>query len=133
MLTRLLAFALLLLATAAVQAADKVTYDDHARPVFREHCFSCHNQDKKKGGLVLESYAAVMEGGSSGEVVYAADATNSRLWQLVNHEDTPHMPPEQDKLATDKLNHPARRNVSANESEIMPPDLIPKRRQTLYS
>ena len=35
----------------------KVTYDKHVKPILREHCFSCHNQEQKKGGLALDSYA----------------------------------------------------------------------------
>ena len=23
----------------------KVTYDEHVRPILREHCFTCHNQN----------------------------------------------------------------------------------------
>ncbi|MEM7312069.1 MAG: c-type cytochrome domain-containing protein, partial [Planctomycetota bacterium] len=55
------------------------------------------------GGLALDTYAATMEGGASGEVVYAADLESSRLWHLVNHEDEPTMPPNQDKMAQPKL------------------------------
>ena len=73
------------------------------RPVLREHCFTCHNQNEKKGGLALDSYGSTMAGGSSGEVVFAGDLDSSRLWALVNHDDQPHMPPNQDKLAAAKL------------------------------
>ena len=42
---------ILLLSAGSVPAQDKkVTYDEHVRPVLREHCFSCHNQDRAKGG-----------------------------------------------------------------------------------
>ena len=44
--------------------AAKVTYDDHVKPIFREHCLSCHNQEQKKGGLALDNYAATMAGGA---------------------------------------------------------------------
>lgn len=84
-------------------AAKKVTYEDHVKPIFREHCFSCHNQADAKGGLALDSFASLMEGGGSGEIVYDGDAASSRLWMLINHEDTPEMPPNQDKLAAEKL------------------------------
>jgi len=64
-----------------------VTYDDHVKPVFREHCLSCHNQEQKKGGLALDSYGATMNGGSSGEVVLAGDTESSRLFALVTHAE----------------------------------------------
>ena len=84
-------------------AQDKVTYDDHIRPILREHCFSCHNQDQGKGGLVLDSYGRTMEGGAGGEVVIAEDPSSSRLWTLINHDEQPYMPPGQDKLPAEKL------------------------------
>ncbi len=76
---------------------------DEVQPVFREHCLGCHNDDKKRGDLSLDSYAAAMAGGASGEVVYAGDLESSRLWQLINHDDSPEMPPDQDRIADAKL------------------------------
>ncbi len=85
------------------ESAAKITYDEHVRPIFREHCFSCHNQDAKKGDLVLDSFAAAMHGGSTGAVIEPGDAESSRMWDLVSHADEPKMPPNQDKLADEKL------------------------------
>jgi len=67
-------------------------------PIFRARCGSCHNANDRRGGLVLDQYGAMMEGGSSGEVIEPGDAELSYLWSLVNHEDTPKMPPKADKL-----------------------------------
>lgn len=85
-------------------AARKVTFEEDVKPIFRQHCLTCHNQSDKRGGLAIDSYGALMEGGGSGEVVYDdGDADASRLWQLVNHDDTPVMPPEQPKIAAEQL------------------------------
>ena len=85
-------------------AEKKITFEDHIKPIFRQHCASCHNAGEKKGGLALDSFNAVMEGGGSGEIVYDdGDADGSRLWQLVNHDDTPIMPPNQDKIPAEQL------------------------------
>jgi len=81
----------------------KVTYEEHIRPILREHCFTCHSQETTKGGLKLDSYGDAMKGGSSGEVVLAGDVPSSRLWALVSHMEKPEMPPMQDKLAAAKL------------------------------
>ncbi|EAQ81144.1 c-type cytochrome domain-containing protein [Blastopirellula marina] len=100
------AMLLLVAAPLAAQekpASPKITYDDHVRAIFREHCFSCHNQSDAKGGLALDSFGKSMEGGSSGEVIVAQDIESSRLWDLVAHIDTPAMPPNQDKLPQPKL------------------------------
>ena len=87
----------------AAPAAPKITYDEHVRPILREHCATCHNHDTKKSDLAIDSYAAIMRGGASGEVVVAGNPDGSRLWALVNHTDEPKMPPKQDKLPEAKL------------------------------
>ena len=69
----------------------------------REHCFTCHNQNTAKSGLAMDSYAKLMAGGSSGEVVIAGDLEGSRLWALASHAEMPYMPPMQDKLPDAKL------------------------------
>ncbi|OUT58326.1 MAG: hypothetical protein CBB71_13530 [Rhodopirellula sp. TMED11] len=90
--------------SAADEAVKKVTFEDDVLPVFRQYCLNCHHQGEKKGGLALDTFGSTMEGGGSGEVVFDdGDAEGSRLWQLVNHDDTPVMPPKADKMPADKL------------------------------
>jgi hypothetical protein len=84
-----------LVATAAfAQDAEKLTYDDHIRPLLENKCFSCHNPDKKKGGLELTSYAGLMNGGSGGAVVDPGNPQGSRLWTCSAKKEEPFMPPE---------------------------------------
>src|SRR5262245_30639783 len=90
-------------AQEAKPAATKITYDDHVRPILREHCFTCHSVDKQESGLQLDTYQKTMAGGSSGEIVLAGDLGSSRLWALVSHAEEPKMPPRQDKLVAAKL------------------------------
>jgi WD40 repeat protein len=90
-------------AKPSAPAAPRITYDEHVRPIFREHCFSCHSADKQESGLALDNYSKTMAGGSSGEIVLAGDLASSRLWALVSHSEEPKMPPRQDKLAAAKL------------------------------
>ena len=90
-------------AKPADAAMPKITYDEHVKPILREHCFSCHGADMQKGGLALDTYQKTMTGGSSGEVVLAGDLGSSRLWALVSHMEQPKMPPMQDKLPDAKL------------------------------
>lgn len=89
-------------AQPAGDKVEKITYEDHVRPILREHCFTCHNQGDAKGGLNLESYGATLEGGASGEVVIAQDVGSSRLFALINGDETPEMPPGQDPIAQEK-------------------------------
>ena len=50
-------------------AQDKVTYQDHVLPIFRNACLNCHNPEKKKAGLDLSSYGGVMTGSENGKSV----------------------------------------------------------------
>lgn len=87
----------------AEEAAPKITYDDHIRPIFREHCLTCHNSNQKKGDLALDSYGTSMAGGGSGAVVVIGDLGSSRLYALASHQEEPKMPPNQDRIADAKL------------------------------
>jgi hypothetical protein len=81
----------------------KVTFDEHIKPIFREHCTSCHNANEKKSGLSLDNFASTMEGGSGGESLVAGDLDSSRLWALTAHIEQPKMPPNQDRIPDAKL------------------------------
>ena len=88
---------LLLLAPSAL-AQDKVTYQDHVLPIFRNACLNCHNPDKKKAGLDLSSYAATVAGSENGKVIEPGDYDGSLLYRLVARTEEPFMPPKGDKL-----------------------------------
>jgi len=96
----------LLAADDAKPAGNKpaeINYDEHIRPIFRENCAFCHNQDDKEAGLAVDNYVGTMEGGSSGKVVVAGDVDGSRLWKLINHTEEPFMAPDEDKLPAAQL------------------------------
>ncbi|MCE9606207.1 MAG: hypothetical protein K8U03_15025 [Planctomycetia bacterium] len=81
----------------------KITYDEHVQQIFREHCYTCHNQNESKSDLALDSYTRTMAGGAGGECVIPGDLESSRLYALVAHIESPKMPPAQDKIAEAKL------------------------------
>lgn len=94
------------LAVAGRTLADapaKITYDDHIRPIFREHCYGCHSQNKARNDLALDSYERVMKGGASGDAVKAGDPDDSYIYKVVAHLDEPKMPPNQEKIAAAKI------------------------------
>lgn len=83
---------------------EKITYEQHVLPILREKCGSCHNSNDKKGDLVLDSYAATITGGASGEVVRTdGDASQSQLYLVITHQSEPIMPPGQPKLPEAQL------------------------------
>ena len=83
---------------------EKITFDQHVLPIFREKCGSCHNANDKKGDLVLDNYGLAMQGGASGEVVRTdGDASQSQLYLVIAHLSEPKMPPQQPKLPDEQL------------------------------
>jgi len=102
----LLTSCLLLVVTPAFAqdaAVEKITYNDHILPLFKQRCGSCHNANDRKGGLTLDNFAGTMQGGSSGAVVEGGDSSSSYLWSLVTHESEPKMPPNADKIPEAEL------------------------------
>ncbi len=85
---------ILISVSAQAQNAEKITYEDHVRPLLENKCFSCHNPDKKKGDLDLTNMGALMIGGGGGTVVDAGNSDASRLWSTCAKKEEPFMPPE---------------------------------------
>ena len=75
-----------------------MTFDDHVKPILREHCTACHSESDKESDLALDTYAATLAGGSSGEVIVEQNADDSRLFRLMTHAERPYMPPDQDPI-----------------------------------
>jgi WD40 repeat protein len=105
---RLAVAAVLIVSPAAIRAedakpAEKVNFQDHVLPIFRAKCGTCHGAAQAKGGLVLESFSAAIQGGASGAVVEPGDLDGSRLWALVTHKEQPAMPPKEPKLPDETL------------------------------
>ena len=87
-------FVALLILPLAAQNEKKPTYDDDVKPIFRRRCFACHNASEMKSGLNLETYAGVMKGGGSGDILKPGRPTGSTLYLAVAHEGNgiPRMP-----------------------------------------
>lgn len=80
-----------------------VNYTDHILPIFRARCFSCHNEDRRRGGLALTTVGLTLEGGSSGPVIEPGAPDSSRLLRLVSGEEEPKMPPSGEPLSAEEL------------------------------
>ena len=86
-----------------LRAQEKVTFDDHVKPLFQRRCANCHNSEKQSGGLDLTNYTNMMQGGGSGGSIDPGDAGSSYLYMLVTHEETPVMPPGGNKIPEQEI------------------------------
>ena len=89
-------------AGAAAPVAGNAFFEQKIRPIFVEHCYTCHSHDaeKIKGGLVLDSPAGVRNGGDSGPVIVPGDPERSLLINAVRYTDPDlQMPPKDEKLS----------------------------------
>jgi mono/diheme cytochrome c family protein len=77
-------------------------FEKRVRPVLAEHCFSCHGPQKQKGGLRLDSEAALLRGSESGKVVIPGDPDKSLLIRAIRHDGDAKMPPKE-KLPADAI------------------------------
>ena len=84
-----------------VSAADSVDYEKDVRPILDRYCLGCHTTEEEQGGLVMESYKALMVGGESGLAVTAGEPNSSRLLQMVRGKLQPVMPPDGEERPTE--------------------------------
>lgn len=66
------------------------------RPILKSKCFTCHNEKKAKGGLVMTSLEKLLAGGKNGAIWKSGDPANSHIIQYAHLpiEDKKHMPPK---------------------------------------
>ena len=77
--------------------AEMLVYEDVIVPMLDAKCYSCHNEHKTKGDLLLTSLASMTEGGKSNQPgLVASNASQSEIWKRVTlpstHDDF--MPPD---------------------------------------
>ena len=58
-------------------------YATRIQPILDSNCITCHSGAKVKGGLQLDTYSHLMEGGSSGEVIVASQPAGSLLFTRI--------------------------------------------------
>ena len=71
-------------------------FSELIQPILQRRCSACHGPEKHKADLSMESYVALLRGGTKGPVLIAGKALESpmihRLLLPLNDDD--HMPPE---------------------------------------
>ncbi|MDB6172902.1 MAG: hypothetical protein JWL59_2213 [Chthoniobacteraceae bacterium] len=67
--------------------------------LLKTHCFSCHNAEKKKGGLMMITREALIEGGENGPAIVEGAPEKSALIEALSADADPHMPPKKQLAA----------------------------------
>jgi len=82
---------------------EAIVYQDVVQPLLQSKCYSCHNANKKKGGLQMDKPELLMKGGKNGEVIIAGRAEESEMIRrlLLPREDEDHMPPKEKPQPTE--------------------------------
>lgn len=58
-------------------------YAKHIHPVLDANCASCHGEGQVKGGLRMDSYESLMNGGQDGAVIVAGSSAKSVLFERI--------------------------------------------------
>ncbi|GMU20799.1 MAG: hypothetical protein AMXMBFR13_08950 [Phycisphaerae bacterium] len=77
----------------AITAEQEEFFEARVRPVLAENCLRCHGPDKQRGGLRLDSMAAMLNGTESGPAVVPGEPEKSPLIAAVRYSGDIQMPP----------------------------------------
>ncbi|MEX1231412.1 MAG: c-type cytochrome domain-containing protein [Planctomycetaceae bacterium] len=66
-----------------------VSFAESVAPIIAKRCLACHNARTAKGRFNMESFAAILKGGESGESFVAGDGGTSLLYILVEDGSMP--------------------------------------------
>ena len=94
---------LTLASAVSAQDAPAVDFNKDIAPIFEFKCVECHNENKVKGELRMDTFDWIMKGGDTGPAIVAGKPDESSIFERVTlpHDDIDIMPPEGDPL-TDK-------------------------------
>jgi len=75
-------------------------FENKVRPLLADHCYECHGQTRKKGGLRLDAKAFILKGGDSGPAAVVGNPEDSLLLKVLSHppKGISRMPDEADAL-----------------------------------
>lgn len=73
-----------------------VVYASLIEPILSVKCYSCHNEQKSKGNLIMSSIENLLKGGKNGDLWIPGDPLNSHILQRLDlpEDDKKHMPPK---------------------------------------
>src|SRR5438477_12921919 len=80
--------AILALAIPAAAQRDPL-FKTEILPVLEKNCVQCHGPQQKMAKLDLSSFAAMMEGSSSGPVIAPGKPERSLMWKMIENDQMP--------------------------------------------
>lgn len=75
-------------------ANESVEFNKDVMPVLQKYCVSCHTAEEAQGGLVMETFDALLKGGDSGPAITPGVPSSSRLILMSSGKLEPKMPPD---------------------------------------
>ena len=87
---------------AEPSASELEFFEEKIRPILARQCYSCHSdrEGKTRGGLALDSRAAILKGGNSGPLFVEGNPEDSLLIRAVRYEEEDlQMPPKNGRIA----------------------------------
>jgi Planctomycete cytochrome C/Fn3 associated len=105
--------------TVALEEA--IVFNDMVQPILKSKCMNCHNSNKAKGELVMETANLMLKGGKTGPLYDSTRADFGLLMQRIHlaPDEEKHMPPRGKPQLTDEeftilyqwLKHDPTRNI----------------------
>lgn len=77
-----------------------VSFAETVAPIFSKRCLACHNARTAKGRYNMETFAAIVKGGESGDALEVGDAESSTLFALIEDGS---MPKDADPLTPEQI------------------------------
>jgi hypothetical protein len=91
-------------APAPAAAGNASFFEQRILPVLQDKCFNCHQTGRKmKGGLAVDSHAALLAGGDSGPALVPGDAAKSLLYVSMTYADEDLQMPPRERLSASVL------------------------------
>ena len=77
-----------------------VSFAETVAPIFAKRCLACHNARTAKGRYNMETFAAIVKGGESGDALEIGDADASTLFAMIEDGS---MPKDADPLTPEQI------------------------------
>lgn len=90
---------------SAVALADTTNFESTIRPILSKHCYDCHGEGHRKGGLSLGEEKGALQGGDSLHPAYIAGKSGESaiIQRVLETDPAKRMPPKGDALAPNEI------------------------------